>query len=67
MRGLLPISFAINMQDAVDQAVNLASAGDVVLLSPACASFDMYDSFEHRGREFKRSIDALNNSESGAL
>ncbi|MFT4635500.1 MAG: UDP-N-acetylmuramoylalanine--D-glutamate ligase [Arenicella sp.] len=67
LRGLLPISFAINMQDAVDQAVNLASAGDVVLLSPACASFDMYDSFEHRGREFKRSIDALNNSDSGAL
>ena len=59
LNELLTTSFARDMHDAVCQAANIASAGDIVLLSPACASFDMYQSFEHRGNEFTRCIDAV--------
>ncbi|HET7153653.1 MAG TPA: UDP-N-acetylmuramoyl-L-alanine--D-glutamate ligase [Candidatus Kapabacteria bacterium] len=45
-----------SMEDAVKQARAQASAGDVVLLSPACASFDMFDNYEHRGRVFKEIV-----------
>lgn len=48
-----PLITASNMQEAVDQARKIAGAGDVVLLSPACASFDWFDNYEHRGRTFK--------------
>ncbi len=41
-----------SMEEAVDAAARLASAGDIVLLSPGCASFDMFDSAEHRGEVF---------------
>jgi len=56
LNGLLPISFANDMQDAVNQADELSVAGDIVLLSPACASFDMFRSFEHRGDEFEHCV-----------
>jgi UDP-N-acetylmuramoylalanine--D-glutamate ligase len=42
-----------DMAEAVRRASETAQAGDVVLLAPACASWDMFDSFEHRGRVFK--------------
>ena len=45
-----------SMAEAVEQAAALARPGDVALLSPACASFDMYDSFAHRGRVFKECV-----------
>lgn len=48
-----------SMADAVRLSRELALKGDVVLLSPACASFDMFKSFEHRGAEFKREVAAL--------
>jgi len=48
-----------SMEDAVAKAAEAASEGDVVLLSPACASFDMFRDFEHRGREFKKAVMAL--------
>jgi len=44
---------ASSMQDAVNKASKSAEHGDVVLLSPACASFDMFENFEHRGDVFR--------------
>ena len=48
-----------NLNDAVSQAVALASKGNVVLFSPACASFDMFRNYHHRGLEFKRIVGEL--------
>jgi UDP-N-acetylmuramoylalanine--D-glutamate ligase len=50
---------AQDMEQAVELAFERAHSGDVVLLSPGCASFDMFDDFEHRGRVFKESVNAL--------
>lgn len=48
-----------NMQDAVNQAYNFAISGDTVLLSPCCASFDLFKNFEDRGKQFKEYVRAL--------
>ncbi|NOY95310.1 MAG: UDP-N-acetylmuramoyl-L-alanine--D-glutamate ligase [Chlorobi bacterium] len=45
-----------NMPDAVKTAYYLARNGDIVLLSPACASFDLFDNYEDRGIQFKRNV-----------
>lgn len=50
---------AADMRDAVKRAFAAAENGDVVLLAPACASFDMFESFEHRGRVFKAQVSDL--------
>jgi len=47
---------AQSMEDAVLKAMESATAGDTVLLAPACASFDMFDNYEHRGRVFKEAV-----------
>ena len=47
---------AKSMAQAVNQARQAASPGDVVLLSPGCASFDMYDSYAQRGEDFRREV-----------
>ena len=47
---------ADDMEEAVRLASQRAAPGDTVLLAPACASFDMFDDFEHRGRVFKRAV-----------
>jgi UDP-N-acetylmuramoylalanine--D-glutamate ligase len=51
--------FAADMKEAVILSFESAQPGDIVLLAPACASFDMYDSFEHRGRVFKEEVQSL--------
>ena len=48
-----------NMEDAVRVAYKLAQAGDTVLLSPACASFDLFKNYEDRGRQFKNAVRGL--------
>jgi UDP-N-acetylmuramoylalanine--D-glutamate ligase len=51
-----PSERASDMKDAVNRSFAAAEKGDVVLLAPACASFDMFDSFEHRGKVFKEEV-----------
>lgn len=58
-RNIIPTTVASSLEDAVNKAASNAKSGDVVLLSPACASFDMFDNYEHRGREFKRIVNSL--------
>jgi UDP-N-acetylmuramoylalanine--D-glutamate ligase len=55
----IPIAHCRSLQDAVEKARAVAAPGDVVLLSPACASFDMFDNFEHRGDVFKKLVERL--------
>ena len=50
---------AHGLAEAVERAAEIAVAGDAVVLSPACASFDEFTSYEHRGREFKTLVRAM--------
>ena len=56
LHDLRPMTRALSMDDAVLKAMEVAAAGDTVLLAPACASFDMFENYEHRGRVFKQSV-----------
>jgi len=47
------------MEEAVTLAAQQAQTGDAVLMSPACASFDMFDNYEHRARVFCDAVQAL--------
>ncbi len=58
----VPVTPAASMPAAVETARRLAAPGDVVLLSPACASFDMFRSYEHRGEVFKRIVAGLDDA-----
>ena len=57
--GDLVILHADSMEQAVELARQSARPGDIVSLSPASASFDMYPNFEVRGRDYKRIVNAL--------
>lgn len=57
--NVVPVQFADSMSDAVKHAARLAHPGDNVLLSPACASFDMYRGFEQRGEAFMLAVGEL--------
>ena len=52
-------TYAVTMDDAVGLAHDAATAGDIVLLSPACTSFDMFTSYAHRGEIFCKAVEAL--------
>lgn len=56
---IAPHERAQTMSEAVRRAFAAATSGDIVLLAPACASFDMFESFEHRGRVFKEEVSSL--------
>lgn len=53
---VVPTVFAKDMKQAVELAYKKAVPADAVLLSPGCASFDMFENFEHRGRAFKQAV-----------
>ncbi|MFW0083440.1 MAG: UDP-N-acetylmuramoyl-L-alanine--D-glutamate ligase, partial [Coxiella-like endosymbiont] len=59
LKGYTIIKHADSMNEAVNQAATVARAGDVVLLSPACASYDMFRNYEHRGDVFINIVEAL--------
>jgi UDP-N-acetylmuramoylalanine--D-glutamate ligase len=48
-----------SMSEAVQIAQRLAEKGDSVLLSPACASFDLFENYEDRGKQFKQAVHNL--------
>jgi UDP-N-acetylmuramoylalanine--D-glutamate ligase len=62
-QGLAPLYLADDMAAAVAQARDLSRPGEVVLLSPACASFDMYKDYAQRGRDFKNLVRGLSHAE----
>ena len=55
----LPVADVQSMKDAIDAARNMAKPGETVLLSPCCASFDLFKSYEDRGDQFKACVNAL--------
>ena len=67
LKNFAPVLRASDMADAVRRAYRAAEPGDVVLLAPACASFDMFQSYEHRGRVFKEEVKRMMNAECGMM
>ena len=59
LQNTRPLHHAATMPEAVNLGFKLSRAGDTVLLAPACASFDMFDNYEHRGRVFKEAVKSL--------
>ncbi len=57
--GIVPIKEALTLDEAVNLSYAQAKGGDCVLLSPMCASFDMFENYEHRGRVFKEIVNKL--------
>jgi UDP-N-acetylmuramoylalanine--D-glutamate ligase len=57
--GTVPMKQAFSMDEAVGLAFRQATPGDVVLLAPACSSFDMFQDYEDRGNVFKESVHRL--------
>ena len=59
LSGAVEVVRAGTLEAAVKRAAASAESGDVVLLAPACASFDQFENYEHRGRVFKQTVQAL--------
>ncbi|MBY0401641.1 hypothetical protein K2X89_15215, partial [Myxococcota bacterium] len=62
LAGAVPCERVGELAKAVARAAELAVAGDSVLLAPACSSFDQFQSFEDRGRQFAAAVDRLPDS-----
>lgn len=56
LKGIVPIVLTQNMDEAVNNAKKVAKPGDVVLLSPACSSYDQYKNYKERGLHFQRCV-----------
>jgi UDP-N-acetylmuramoylalanine--D-glutamate ligase len=65
LTGVVPVEYAGSMAEAVRRAAALAEPDGVVLLAPACSSFDMFDSYEARGRVFKDEVARLEKERAG--
>jgi UDP-N-acetylmuramoylalanine--D-glutamate ligase len=61
--GVIPYDFAVSMGDAVSQAFSVSEPGDVILLAPACSSFDMFTDYAHRGKVFREVVEGLKNGQ----
>jgi UDP-N-acetylmuramoylalanine--D-glutamate ligase len=59
IKGSVGIERSGTLERAVETASHIAHPGDVVLLAPACASFDQFENYEHRGRVFKQLVRQL--------
>jgi UDP-N-acetylmuramoylalanine--D-glutamate ligase len=59
--GIIPFELADSMGEAVSKAYRSAEANDVILLAPACSSFDMFSDYGHRGRIFRGEVKGLDN------
>ena len=57
--NIKPVYLEETLPDAVKKAASLAKTSEIVLLSPACASFDMFKDYEDRGKQFKNVVDSL--------
>lgn len=64
VKDFVAIEFATSLQDAINKSFAQANHGDAVLLSPACASFDMFKNYEDRGEQFCAAVLALQEKES---
>ena len=62
LQGAVPLQICGNLSTAFERGLDAAASGHVLLLAPACTSFDQYDSFEHRGRHFKELVDRASSS-----
>ena len=56
LRDAVELKKVFSLRDAVDECKKSAVSGDVILLSPGCASFDQFRNYEHRGNEFKKIV-----------
>ena len=63
LSAVVPVTEAQSMAAAVQTAFSVSRPGDVVLLSPACASFDWYENYARRGEDFRREVEALQRRE----
>ncbi|MBO7611682.1 MAG: UDP-N-acetylmuramoyl-L-alanine--D-glutamate ligase [Elusimicrobia bacterium] len=59
LKGSAPMVECKTLSNAIKKIHSVAQKGDIVLFSPACASFDQFNDFEHRGREFKKFVAAI--------
>lgn len=59
LNGAVPIEHSGTLENAIRTASQQAKAGDTVVLAPACASFDQFENYEHRGKVFKQLVNAL--------